>query len=247
MTRRLQHVFFDATDTLVRVRGCVGDIYARLAALHGLEAPSDEIEQSFQAALPAVPQDVAPGLAEDQIRTRERDWWRQVAWRAMERFGPFPGFEGFFDEVFETFRKRDAWEFVPEAPETLETLLAQGRRLGIISGMDSRLYDVLAAFGIDHYFDVVCLSFRTGYSKPDTRLFEDALLRAGATAGRSVHVGDSLTGDVQGALDAGLTALYLDPEGHPGAPPAAHAIRKLSEIPPLLERLDERDEAAHYL
>jgi len=35
--------------------------------------------------------------------------------------------------------------------------------------MDSRLYDVLAAFDVAPMFDVVCLSFECGYQKPDAR------------------------------------------------------------------------------
>ncbi len=52
-----------------------------------------------------------------------------------------------------------------------------------------------------------------GYEKPDVRIFEAALARAGAgiRATDVVHVGDTLAADVAGARAAGITPIHFDP------------------------------------
>lgn len=238
MGPRIRHVFWDATNTLLRVRGSVGRIYADLARRHGLAADADEIDHRFPDIIAAIPQPLRPGMSKTEIQEIENAWWRRVARDVLEPFGPFPRFDAFFDEVFETFRGRDAWELLPGAAEALVALRSQGRRLGIISDMDSRLLDVLAAFDLTDTFDVVCLSFQCGFQKPDRRLFDLALSRSGAQASGAAHLGDSPRSDVQGALDAGMVAIHIDPERQGDAPPGSHVIHDLTQLPKLLERLD---------
>lgn len=238
MAPRVTHVFFDWTNTLVRVRGSVGEIYVEHARRYGLAPVAQAIDDDFAHVIQSLPQHTTPGLTDPEIASREREWWRQVSRRSLDPFGPFPRFDEFFDDVFEFFRRREAWELLPAARETLETLRAQGRHLGIISDMDSRLYDALNALDLASFFETIALSFRVGYQKPERRLFLDALTRAGADATRAAHVGDSLTSDVEGALDAGLIAIHLDETGTSTAGGEAHVIHTLAQLPSLLTRLD---------
>jgi len=237
MSRRLTHIFFDFTNTLVRVRGSVGEVYARVARRHGLDVTATELDAHFDAAIDMTPQPVDPDLAPAEITARERLWWRELAARTLEPYGDFPGFDAFFDEVFDLFRHADAWELLPGVRESLDTLRRQGRRLGVISDMDARLYDVFDALELRDSFEFICLSFRTGYAKPDRRLYEAAIRRAGTAAAHCVHVGDSITKDVEGALAAGLLPIHLADHGvH--TPSGAHRVGALCEIPNLLLRLE---------
>ena len=238
MPRHLTHVFFDFTNTLVRVRGSVGEIYAEVARRWGLAAPAAEIEAHFSAALDAIPQPVQPGLSTDAMTRRERQWWRELAARSMQPFGAFPAFEMFFDEVFELFRRADPWELLPGVCDTLETLQQQGRTLGVISDMDARLHDALDVLGLRDLFEVICLSFQTGYAKPSPQLYEAAIHRAATTASHCVHVGDNVPKDVEPALAAGMTAVHLDENATGNTPPQAHAISTLTALPALLQRLE---------
>jgi putative hydrolase of the HAD superfamily len=236
MSPRLQHVFFDATDTLLRVRGSVGAVYAPIAARHDFATTASAIDGAFSASIRAAPPPAFPGAAPGAVQRQERDWWRVVVHRTFEPLGPFPRFESFFDEVFELFRTPEPWELLPGARETLESLHAEGRHLGVISDMDSRLHDVLHALDLDRWLGVVVLSPSAGWSKPDPRLFTHALNVAGASAALSVHVGDNLRTDVEGARAAGLTAIYLGERSD--APPGVPSVRSLPELPALLSRLD---------
>ena len=52
-------------------------------------------------------------------------------------------------------------------------------------------------------------------------------------------VGDSLTSDIRGGLNAGLRTCWFNPQGKPGREDIRpdHVIRALSELPPLVESL----------
>jgi len=56
-------------------------------------------------------------------------------------------------------------------------------------------------------------SAAVGVEKPDRRIFDLALARAGVPAHRVVHVGDDYEADVLGAQGAGIDAIHLVRDG----------------------------------
>lgn len=95
------------------------------------------------------------------------------------------------------------------ARETLDYLASRGYRMGIVSnGFREVQYNKLKSSGIDGYFDIVVLSDDAGYNKPDRRFFDYALDRAGSRANKNIVIGDNLTADIKGAVDAGLDAVW---------------------------------------
>ena len=69
----------------------------------------------------------------------------------------------------------------------------------------------------DDALDIVIDSADEGVEKPDPRLFEIALSRAGAHADSTIHVGDIYQVDVVGARAAGIRPVLLDESDlHPG-------------------------------
>jgi putative hydrolase of the HAD superfamily len=238
MPARFDILFVDATDTLLRVHGSVGQLYAVAARRHEFEAPAETIDRSFRAAMATAPPACFPGEDPAALERRERRWWHDVVSRTFAPLGRFDRFEPFFDEVFEMFRTTAAWDLLPDARETLETLHARGLRLGIVSDMDARLLDVLEHLGIRALFEPVVLSTRAGASKRDGGLFPIALDRAGVAAARAAHVGDSLTADVAGARSAGITPIWLDIRRDGGAPAGVATAHAWCEIPAVLEALE---------
>ena len=55
----------------------------------------------------------------------------------------------------------------------------------------------------------------------------------------AVVVGDSLTSDIKGGLNAGVRTIWFNPKGVAPVPeiPADHEIQKLKDLPELLRRL----------
>ncbi|MFV8370482.1 YjjG family noncanonical pyrimidine nucleotidase [Flavobacterium sp. LB2R40] len=63
---------------------------------------------------------------------------------------------------------------------------------------------------IGTYFQTITNSEMAGVKKPNPIIFDYALDLANAQKANSIMIGDSLDADVQGALDAGLDAIYFN-------------------------------------
>ena len=63
---------------------------------------------------------------------------------------------------------------------------------------------------ITHYFKTVTNSEMVGVKKPNALIFEYALGLAKAKKESSIMIGDCMEADVQGALDAGLDAIFFN-------------------------------------
>ncbi len=94
--------------------------------------------------------------------------------------------------------------------------------------------------GIARYFKDIFISQRVGYDKPDARFFEYALSKAGIKDKKDcVMIGDSLTSDIKGGKNAGITTVWYN---HKGKEPAADIIpdyqaSSLDMIPLILEMI----------
>ena len=67
--------------------------------------------------------------------------------------------------------------------------------------------------GLAGYFQFVVLAQDYGTRKPDSRLFEIAIERAGCTKRQLLHVGDSCQNDIIGAKRAGVRSVWLNRQG----------------------------------
>ncbi len=237
MERHFDRVFFDLTGTLLRVRGSVGAVYAAAATRHGVDVAPELVDRNFRAALATAPPACFPGVTHDAVPARERAWWRDVVARTFAPLGRFEAFDDFFADVFAAFARPEAWELLPHAPATLATLQSEGRKLGVVSEMDSRVYGVLEGLDLLRCFDIVALSTECGAVKADGGLFRVALQRTGDAPARCLHVGDSMAADAGGARSAGITAILLSA---PAAPPGVPLAADLAAVPACIHAL-ERD------
>lgn len=127
----------------------------------------------------------------------------------------------------------------PDAQPVL-TQLRQRYRLALVTnGVPDVQRDKLRGAGLREFFDAVIISGEIGVGKPDSAIFEAALLALGTAPGQAVMVGDSPKRDVQGAHSAGVRGIWLnrrgknrDDEVQPDA-----EIATLKELPPLLDEM----------
>jgi putative hydrolase of the HAD superfamily len=117
----------------------------------------------------------------------------------------------------------------------LTELKRRGLKLGVISNFDSRLYDLLRACRLDHFFDSVHISTRVGAAKPDPAIFRAAVNHYSVEARRAWHVGDSLREDVEGAMAAGVNAILLDRNDRHAENAPAPRITSLNQLVTLFE------------
>jgi putative hydrolase of the HAD superfamily len=140
-------------------------------------------------------------------------------------------------------------EMEPE-PGTRETLLAlrkRGLRIGIGTNMTaSQQYTKLELLGLLELVDFIVCSEEVSAEKPDRRFFDCCVEKAGCLAEECLFVGDDQKRDVLAALDAGLLPVWLQREGMEAVlPPEIPRIRRIDELPALLEADDAWYDVKH--
>lgn len=118
----------------------------------------------------------------------------------------------------------------PHTHETLEYLNTKYRLHIITNGFLEAQTVKMETSGLARYFDEVIISEETGYKKPDIRIFQHALEKAGAMKEESAMIGDGLDVDVTGAQKAGLKGIYFNPKGIPHDSQPDLEIRTLKEL-----------------
>ncbi len=231
----IRSIFFDAAGTLFRVRGSIGEIYSRSASRFGLEVSALEIEHAFRAAFRAREPLCFPESPAHALPALERKWWKEVVKQSFRKEKSFPHLDALFDSLYEMFRTGECWALEPGCKELLTQLKDQGRKLGIISNFDSRLTDVLGDLGIVRFFDSITISSGCPAAKPDPLIFTHALRQMQCEAHCSLHVGDDLEDDLQGARGAGMKALLYDPQDRFMKRVARDRVKSLGHIISFLE------------
>ncbi len=102
-----------------------------------------------------------------------------------------------------------SFEVYSEVPDVLARLSRAGYRLALVSNWPCGLAGFCAELGLAPFFDHVLVSAELGCAKPDPGIFAEVCRRLDTAPGRILHVGDSLTEDVEGARGAGLQTLLL--------------------------------------
>jgi len=115
----------------------------------------------------------------------------------------------------------------------LEDLRGAGLLLGVVSNFEEWLDGLLEAVGVRSTFDVRVISGIEGIEKPDPRIFEIAMERAGVDPDRSVYVGDNPEFDVEPALAVGMFPVLIDRRERHADTPVAR-ITSMLELPALL-------------
>ncbi len=232
--RRIEIVLFDAAGTLFDVRGSVGEIYARVAGRYGVQADPAAVQEEFVRAFRArAARGVITRGAADPV-SAERRWWKDVVAAVFAERMEESVLNRYFEEVFEAFRRADAWVLFPDTPACLDRLRSEGYRLGVLSNFDSRLLDLLAGLRLSPWFETVTLSWRAGAAKPEPEIFLQACASMRAEARQAAYVGDSLRDDYEGAAKAGLLPVLLDRRRKHAAREGLNRIESLAELPGLL-------------
>ena len=122
--------------------------------------------------------------------------------------------------------------------------LSTGRRLGVCSNFSHAptAHRVLEAARLHVDLATVVISEGVGYRKPRPEIFEAALAELGVPAEETVHVGDNLDADVDGASRVGMRTVWITRRvadaqaalaAHTGAEPT-WIVDDLAEVPALI-------------
>ena len=131
-------------------------------------------------------------------------------------------------------------ELFPEAAEALGGARALAR-LALLSNTQSFDLGLLDRLGLSEAIRVRGLSAEMGAVKPEPQAFDALAKRLGLFPGNLVMVGDSWSDDIEGALAAGWTAIWINRAGkpRPDHDPEAELVElpDLRQVPEVVERL----------
>jgi FMN hydrolase / 5-amino-6-(5-phospho-D-ribitylamino)uracil phosphatase len=141
--------------------------------------------------------------------------------------------ESVADQAFEVFyAARNQVEPFADVVPALERL---GRRYRLMSLSNGNAD--LGVIGLAQFFEHSVAAREAGAAKPDRRIFDSLLDRAGLEPGQVAYVGDDPQADVEGARSAGMHAVWMDRFGRAwpdGLAPPAYRVRDLGELAALL-------------
>lgn len=130
--------------------------------------------------------------------------------------------------------------FIDGAEELLKELYGK-YELYVVSNGTAYVQDRrLKSADIGKYFKNIFISERVGYNKPAKEFFDTAF--AGEESfdrSCAILVGDSLTSDILGGINAGVKTCWFNPKNKPPREDIVpdYEIKSLSELPELLERI----------
>jgi 2-haloalkanoic acid dehalogenase type II len=151
--------------------------------------------------------------------------------RALQEQGEDPALaEGAF-EVF--FAERQRVDLFADVLPALDRLAARWPIVALSNGNAD-----VAKVGLGRYFKASISAREFGRGKPEAAIFHAACRLAGAPPSAVLHVGDDGQLDVDGALDAGLLAAWIErPDLPPPAPPKGAPNHRVTDLLMLADRL----------
>jgi HAD superfamily hydrolase (TIGR01549 family) len=116
---------------------------------------------------------------------------------------------------YHDYRKKQ-YVLFPAAASVLEAERARGRRLGLITnGFSETHREKLDLLRLGGSFDAIFIADEVGMVKPDPLLFAHACRTLEAAPARTAMVGDRYDRDISGAMEAGLTTIWLNVRAEP--------------------------------
>ena len=171
------------------------------------------------------------GRSRDCYLTVNRDLWERFdrgevkrEWLVVERFAALQrSLGGHHDpaemNAFYLSRLAEAGCLLPGAEELCRALVPSCTLAIVTNGVASAQRGRFARSPLKALIPWLFISEEVGYQKPQRQFF-DAVLSAMSLppSARIVVVGDSLTADILGAVNAGLDSIWYNPNGLPGRP-----------------------------
>lgn len=227
----IKTVFFDIDDTLLDFHRAEANAIRKTFSDVGIE-PTEELIAHYSEVNLAQWKKLEKGLA-----TREEI--------LTGRFDILFGELGLSissqktQAVYEEYLSREAY-YYEGAEELLDTLYGKYALYVASNGTSYVQNRRIEITGIAKYFDDIFISEHIGFDKPSKEYFAACFAKiSDFEPEKSIIVGDSLTSDILGGINAGIKTCWFNPKGKPQNPEIApdYEIRSLSELPKLLESI----------
>ena len=129
--------------------------------------------------------------------------------------------------------------FLPGAEEAVDALSKKYRLFLASNGTASVQKGRMTSANLYRFFETVFVSQEIGHNKPSREYFDACFARIpGFDPEKAMIVGDSLTSDIKGGINAGIKTVWVNPEHKDcGSIRPDYQIEALSQLEALLESL----------
>jgi putative hydrolase of the HAD superfamily len=206
---KYKHLFFDLDHTLwdfdANAKATLVDLYRQFDLDTKVAAPFEDFYRKYLYHNEILWDKYHHGL----ISADELKWKRM--WRTLLDFkiGDEPlskELSAAFLELLPTKKN-----LFPYTIEILDYLMEKNYALHLITnGFEKTQWNKLNNSGLNKYFTHVITSETSNSLKPKKEIFDFAIDKAGAIINESIMIGDNLDADIQGALNAGMDAIFVN-------------------------------------
>jgi putative hydrolase of the HAD superfamily len=231
----LRAVFFDAGETLLYPHPSFAELFAEVLREHGHRVDPARVQDVVSTTSERF-NELLQGAAAERWSTspqRSRALWDTVYRMFLDELGVPGDHERLIDALYTRFTNLASYRLHPDVLPTLERLRVTDLTLGLISNFEDWLEQLLQELDIQRFFHITVISGVEGVEKPDSKIFELALDRAGVAAERSAYVGDNPQFDVEGARAVGMVPILIDRRGRYEGTDAIR-VTSLEDVPAAL-------------
>ncbi len=223
MTATLRAITIDLDETLWPVGPVIAKAEAALTAWMQAHAPA--VAERFPPPVMRGLRDQIISQVAPHRRTDIGHVRTTAIAHALSLVGDDPGKAHQAYAVFDAARQE-----VELFDDAMPALLALGARYPIFA-LSNGTADIHRA-GLGRHFVGSLSAAELGFGKPDIRMFHAACDRLGCAPGEVLHIGDDAELDVEGALVAGLKAIWVNRAGAEwtGSAQPDHIVTSLDEI-----------------
>lgn len=192
----------DAVGTLLVPAEPVPETYRRHARRFGATLPFREIDLRFQKAYSRI---WSPKLSTRTSEEIEKARWRRLVHEVFQ--GSVRSKDLLFHALWQHYARGEAWRLAEGVEALIQHLNRKQIAWGIASNFDQRLHSVVRSFPALRGARFIFTSAELGVSKP-SRVFFKRISEV-LSHDSPLMIGDSLSHDIDGALQAGWQAAWI--------------------------------------
>ena len=219
-------VFFDVDFTLIHPGPRFqGQGYQESCARHGVTVDPARFEQAVRGAA---------AVLESADELYDAELFISYAKRIIELMGgQSSAMDAVARELYTDWAEHHHFSLYDDVRDSLQTLVARGLRLGLISNSHRCLASFQSHFELEGLITAAVSSSEHGFMKPHPAIFHAALAMMKVAPSQAVMVGDSVSHDVIGAQQVGMHAVLLvrgsGPADLSADVPVIRTLRQLAE------------------
>ena len=227
----MEFLFLDLDDTILDFRQAEHTAITRTLSAFGID-PTEEITEAYRRINLRC-------WKELERRTLTREDLKRVRFEKLfQQFGVEADVQAVSDAYME-FLGQGHW-FLPGAEEAVERLSKKYRLFLASNGTASVQKGRMTSANLYRFFEQCFVSEELGAAKPSKAFFDAAFAKIeGFDPAKAMMVGDSLSSDILGGINAGIRTCWVNTNRYPPKPDIRpdYEIPALSQLENLLETL----------